>query len=46
VVTEHQPYLAVKVGANGTTVCWVILTGRATSVPFTAVMTGQAQVPL
>jgi hypothetical protein len=34
VVTEDRRHPAVKLGANGATVCHVNLAGRATSVPF------------
>jgi hypothetical protein len=40
VVTEDGPHPAVKLGANDTTVCRVNLADRATSLPFTPVMTG------
>jgi hypothetical protein len=36
-VAEDGPHPTVKVGANGATVYKVVLAGRATSVPFTAV---------
>jgi hypothetical protein len=41
VVTEDRPHPSVKAGANDTTVRRVNLAGRATSLPFTPVMTGQ-----
>jgi hypothetical protein len=40
VVTEDEPHPAIKLGANGTAVCQVNLTGRPTSVPFTTVKVG------
>jgi hypothetical protein len=40
VVTEDGPHPAIELGANGTIVCQVNLTGRATSVPFTRVNVG------
>jgi hypothetical protein len=40
VVTEDEPDPAIKLGANGTTICQVNLTGRAASVPFTGVNVG------
>jgi hypothetical protein len=40
VVAEDGPHGTVRVGVNDTTPDQVALTGRATSVPFTAVMTG------
>jgi hypothetical protein len=40
VVTEDEPHPAIELGVNGTTVCQVNLTGRATSVPFTRVNLG------
>jgi hypothetical protein len=39
VVAKDGPYLRSS-GINGTTLCQVALTSRATSVPFTAVLTG------
>jgi hypothetical protein len=40
VVTQDEPHPAIELGASGTTVCQVNLTGRATSVPFTRVNVG------
>jgi hypothetical protein len=40
VVTEDEPHPTIKLGANGTTVCQVNLTGRATTVPFTTLNLG------
>jgi len=39
VVTKDGPHPGVKLRANGATGTGVILDGRATSVPFTAVLT-------
>jgi hypothetical protein len=40
VLGEEEPHPAVSVRANGATVCEVVLAGRATSVPVTAVLLG------
>ena len=46
VVTEDEPHPAIKLGINGTTVCQVNLTGRATSVPFTTAKVGQQRTTM
>jgi hypothetical protein len=40
VLGEDEPHSAVSVRANGAAVCEVLLAGRATSVPVTAVLLG------
>ena len=44
-VTVGASDRTVEVGANGAAVYRIVLTGRATSVPFTTVMTGSQRTP-